>query len=75
MQKNYVIYPADAPNENPRKPFRVTAYRAVRGRITRCFIVGDFSYYWQANLISWVYHYVFGFGCNTWKASSESNET
>ena len=66
-------YPADAIEAPADRPWRVTAYRTVRARVIRCFVVGDYRYYWQANTVSFVYHHIFGFGCNTWKRSSKEN--
>lgn len=63
------FYPVDAAPKNPIRPFRVTAHRMNRGVVYQCFVVGDYRYYWQANLISLFWHHVFGYGCNTWKAS------
>lgn len=61
-------FPKDAPPADPARPYRVTAYRMVRARITRCVVVGDYRWYWQANAVSWFYHHVGGLSCNTWKA-------
>lgn len=60
-------YPKDAPEPPADRPWRVTAYREVRARITRCFVVGDYKYYWQANAVSFIWHHFLGFGCNTWR--------
>lgn len=60
-------YPADAPPSPPGRPWRVTAYRLARARVIRLSVVGDYRWYWQANLVSWVYHHIGGLGCNTWK--------
>lgn len=59
-------YPIDAPAPRTDKPYRVTAYLEMRARIIRCFVVGDYRHYWQANLVSWWYHHILGYGCNTW---------
>lgn len=61
-------YPAHAAPENREKPYRVTAYQTLRGVVHKCFVVGDYRYYWQANLVSFFWHHVLGYGCNTWKA-------
>lgn len=62
-------YPRNAPPPNPAKPWRVTAYRTASwGGVVECFVVGDYRWYWQANVMSWTYNFVFGYGCNTWKA-------
>lgn len=64
------FYPKEAPPENFEKPYRVTAYRYLRGVVHQCFVVGDYRYYWQANTISFIWHHLLGYGCNTWKANS-----
>ena len=64
-------YPKDAPPRPPGKPWRVTAYRShwYWGYVQQCFVVGDFRWYWLANVVSFVFHHVLRYGCNTWKAS------
>lgn len=51
------------------KPYRVTAYCRVGfdGAKIGEFVVGNFRWYWQANLVSWIFHNILGYGCNTWK--------
>lgn len=61
-------YPADAPPAPAGKPYRVTAYRTVRSSVVELGVVGDYRWYWQANLVNWFYHHFWGYGCNTWKA-------
>jgi hypothetical protein len=64
-------YPVDAAVQPDGKPWRVTAHRlGYWGNVTRLFVVGDFRWYWQANAVSWFYHHVLGYGCNTWRAAS-----
>lgn len=53
------------------KPYRVTAYRYSW---SPSLLVGDYDYYWQANLISWWYRHLLGFGCNTWKKKCQGND-
>jgi hypothetical protein len=62
-------YPKNAPEIPDGRTFRVTAYRVhyYWGYATKCFVVGDFRWYWLANLVSFICHHVFRYGCNTWK--------
>lgn len=66
-------YPVEAPPQPASKPWRVTAHRIVRARVTRCFVVGDYRWYWQANMVSFIYYHIWGFGCNTWKAKNQTD--
>jgi hypothetical protein len=67
-------YPLDLESAPPNKPWRVTIYRMhSTGYITQCRLVGDYRWYWQANTVSWFYHYILRYGCNTWKAKNESS--
>lgn len=61
-------YPGNAPPVNYEKPYRVTVYRLVRSQVCNLRVHGDYKKYWQANLVSFILHHVFGFGCNTWVA-------
>lgn len=62
-------FPADALPAPKNKPWRVTAYRTHPryGVVWKCFLVGDYRWYWQANIVSFIYHHLFEYGCNTWK--------
>lgn len=58
----------DAPVAPASHPWRVTRYRAHQywgyriGPVYGAF----FRWYWQANMVSWIYHHLFGWSCNTW---------
>lgn len=52
---------------SPPDSYRVTAYREYGIAQYGYRVVGFYRWYWQANIISWIYHYIFGFSCNTWK--------
>jgi hypothetical protein len=69
-------YPIDARPESKVRPYRVTAYSIhwYWGNVTKCFVVGDYKYYWQANLVSWWYHHLLGYGCNTWRHEKEASD-
>ena len=62
-------YPPNAPSAPKNKPWRVTAHSIhwYWGTIEDCWVVGDYRWYWQANLSSFLWHHIGGFGCNTWK--------
>jgi hypothetical protein len=68
MQNESIDYPVASAN----KPYRVTAYHYTRNN-NRSFIVGDYRWYWQANLVSWWWHQL-GWGCNTWKKYNNISE-
>lgn len=59
----------DAPLEPPHKPWRVTRYAAhwYWGHRTGPVYFADFRWYWQANVVSFIWHHLFGYSCNTWK--------
>lgn len=70
-------YPKDAPPAQASHPWRVTAH-VLHPRyevVTKCFIVGDYRWYWVANAVSFFYHHVLGYGCNTWKMENETAST
>lgn len=50
------------------KPWQVTRYRAHWYWGTRIGPVygANFRWYWQANAVSWFWHHVLGWACNTW---------
>lgn len=52
---------------NTKKPYKVTAYRTYGIARLNPHVVGNYRWYWQANFVSWIWHYMFGFSCNTWK--------
>lgn len=56
-----------------KKPYRVTAYREYGIARLNGHVVGNFCWYWQANVVSWIWHHLFGFSCNTWKANNETS--
>ena len=56
-----------------KKPYRVTAYREYGIARLNEHVVGNFCWYWQANVVSWIWHHLFGFSCNTWKANNETS--
>lgn len=58
MQNELVETPVAPKN----KHYRVTRYRY---RWSKSFLVGDYKYYWQANLAS-IWWNIKGYGCNTW---------
>lgn len=64
MDREHAI---DAPQPNPKKPYRVSFYRFEIGP---SYHAGDYRWYWQANLVSWVRHHLLGQGCNTWNFKS-----
>lgn len=66
----FAPYPKDVPPKPQGKPWRVTAYRShwYWGSVEECFVVGDYRWYWLANAVSFVWHHLLGYGCNTWKA-------
>jgi hypothetical protein len=47
--------------------YKVTAYNNYGIAITSFRVVGYYRWYWSANLISWIYHNIFGYSCNTHK--------
>ena len=54
----------------PDRPYRVTRYKAhwywgfpIAGTYRQAF----FRRYWQANAVSFIYHHLFGYSCNTWR--------
>lgn len=51
------------------KPWRVTRYRAhwYWGYRIGPVWSAHFRWYWQANCVSWFYHHVLGWSCNTWR--------
>jgi len=61
-------YPVDAPPAPPGRPWRVTGYRVIRARVVGLRVIGDYRWYWQANIVSFLCHHLLGMGCNTWKA-------
>lgn len=61
--------PVTEPKSPKGKPYRVTAYCSLINQ-GKSFLVGDYRWYWQANLISWWWHQL-GWGCNTWKKTTE----
>ena len=50
------------------RPYKVTAYKPST---VPTFTVGDYHFYWEANLVSWVWHHILGYHCNTWKKDEE----
>ena len=50
------------------KPYRETVYRAYSLPLPSR-VVGDYRWYWQANLVSWFLHTFCGKGCHTWKTN------
>lgn len=61
MDREHAI---DAPPQNPAKPYRVSYYNFEIGP---SYHAGDFRYYWQANLVSWLRHHFLGQGVNIWR--------
>jgi hypothetical protein len=57
------------PKAPKNKPYRVVIYRrSYYWKPWECVTkVFDFRWYWQANMVSWFYHHILGYGCNTWK--------
>jgi hypothetical protein len=60
--KNWSVAP-------PHKPWRVTRY-AVHwywGTPIGPTYEAHFRWYWQANIVSFIWHHFFNYSCNTWK--------
>lgn len=59
----------NAPVAPVSHPWRVTRYRAHWywgyrvGPVHGAF----FRWYWQANAVSFIWHHLLGYSCNTWK--------
>lgn len=73
MIRWYQIDPVlNAPEQPPGKPWRVTRYRAHHYWGYRLGPVygANFRHYWQANSVSWFYHHILGWSCNTWVAKA-----
>jgi hypothetical protein len=66
---NWFILNTGSPEAPPDKPWRVTRYRAhpYWGTPVGPDYAADFRTYWQANAVSWFYHHILGWSCNTWK--------
>lgn len=54
---------------NASDTYRVTAYREYGIAQTGYRVVGYYRWYWQANIVSWMYFHILGMSCNTWKKS------
>jgi hypothetical protein len=52
---------------NMKKTYQVTAYRQYGTARLNEHVVGNYRWYWQANFVSWLWYYIFGYSCNTWK--------
>jgi hypothetical protein len=54
------------------KPWRVSRYRAhwYWGYPVGPVEVFDFRWYWQANIVSFLWHHIGGYSCNTWKRNT-----
>ena len=61
------------PPTPPGKPWRVSRYRAhwYWGYRTGPVFVADFRWYWQANVVSFLWHHVGGYSCNTWRKRAD----
>lgn len=59
----------NAPRAPMNKPWRVTRYRAHWYWGYRIGPVwgANFRWYWQANVVSWIWHHLGGYSCNTWR--------
>lgn len=53
----------------PHKPWRVTRYRVhwYWGFPVGMTYEAHFRWYWQANLVSFLYHHLGRWSCNTWR--------
>jgi len=65
------VVPAPGP---PDKPYRVTRYWEIRARQIGPTFEAFFRRYWQANLVSFLYHHLGGWSCNTWKRKDPGTE-
>lgn len=67
----HVIDPVlkNAPPPRASTPWRVTRYRShwYWGHRIGPLYGAFFRWYWQANLVSFIWHHLFGYQCNTWK--------
>lgn len=63
----------NAPAAPKHKPWRVTRYQAhwYWGYRIGPVWCADFRWYWQANAVSFIWHHLFGYSCNTWRRSDE----
>lgn len=56
------------------KPYQVTRYRVhwYWGYRVGPVYGANFRWYWQANAVSWFYHHILGWSCNTWKWAGQT---
>lgn len=55
-----------------KKPYKVTCHYLIGGLYpSPDRVVGHFHWYWQANIVSWIFYYILGHGCNTWKETEK----
>jgi len=62
--------PPPTPDGPAHKPYRVTRYKNHwywGFPLPSTYKEAHFRWYWQANAASFVWHYLFGYSCNTWK--------
>ena len=55
-----------------KKPFRVLAYVDLLGYLSHPILVGDFWFYWQAELAAYAANAVGGFSCEILERTSSA---